>query len=233
MMVQKKSIHEPGKLLILAIIFTTGVLVANIMATKVIDVFGIYAPMGIIVYPITFLMTDTITEVWGKQISKQVILGGLIANIFATVVLQLSTYIPAAPVYELFDEYAQVIGGVPRIAIASIASYYVSHTVDVHLFIKLNQKIHSHFFHKIKQKTNGKHLWLRNNVSTMTSQIIDSVVFMSIAFLGTVPLRVLLIMMGTQYVMKLIFALADTPFVYVTVKWAKGDFFKTKEVVSK
>lgn len=221
MMVQKKSIHEPGKLLILAIIFTTGVLVANIMATKVIDVFGIYAPMGIIVYPITFLMTDTITEVWGKQISKQVILGGLIANIFATVVLQLSTYIPAAPVYELFDEYAQVIGGVPRIAIASIASYYVSQTVDVHLF------------HKIKQKTNGKHLWLRNNVSTMTSQIIDSVVFMSIAFLGTVPLRVLLIMMGTQYVMKLIFALADTPFVYVTVKWAKGDFFKTKEGVSK
>src|SRR5699024_2304684 len=221
MMVQKKSIHEPGKLLILAIIFTTGVLVANIMATKVIDVFGIYAPMGIIVYPITFLMTDTITEVWGKQISKQVILGGLIANIFATVVLQLSTYIPAAPVYELFDEYAQVIGGVPRIAIASIASYYVSQTVDVHLF------------HKINQKTNGKHLWLRNNVSTMTSQIIDSVVFMSIAFLGTVPLRVLLIMMGTQYVMKLIFALADTPFVYVTVKWAKGDFFKTKEVVSK
>src|SRR5699024_2560420 len=218
MMVQKKSIHEPGKLLILAIIFTTGVLVANIMATKVIDVFGIYAPMGIIVYPITFLMTDTITEVWGKQISKQVILGGLIANIFATVVLQLSTYIPAATVYELFDEYDQVIGVVPRIA---IASYYVSQTVDVHLF------------HKIKQKTNGKHLWLRNNVSTMTSQIIDSVVFMSIAFLGTVPLRVLLIMMGTQYVMKLIFALADTPFVYVTVKWAKGDFFKTKEVVSK
>src|SRR5699024_9870085 len=221
MMVQKKSIHEPGKLLILAIIFTTGVLVANIMATKVIDVFGIYAPMGIIVYPITFLSTDTITEVWGKQISKQVILGGLIANIFATVVLQLSTYIPAAPVYELFDAYAQVIGGVPRVAIASIASYYVSQTVAGHLF------------HKIKQKTNGKHQWLRNNVSTMTSQIIDSVVFMSIAFLGTVPLRVLLIMMGTQYVMKLIFALADTPFVYVTVKWAKGDFFKTKEVVSK
>src|SRR5699024_5295418 len=102
-----------------------------------------------------------------------------------------------------------------------IASYYASQTVDVHLF------------NKIKQKTNGKHLWLRNNDSTITSKIIDSTVFMSIAFLGTVPLRVLLITMRTQYVMKLIFALADTPFVYVTVKWAKGDFFKTKEVVSK
>src|SRR5699024_12582253 len=107
LLINKISLREPCCLLILAIIFTTGLLVANIMATKVIDVFVIYAPMGIIVYPITFLMTDTITEVWGKQISKQVILGGLIANIFATVVLQLSTYIPAAPVYELFDEYAQ------------------------------------------------------------------------------------------------------------------------------
>lgn len=201
--------HAPGKLIIMAVIFAATLLLSNIMAVKQINIGMLITPIGIMAYPITFVIMDTVVEVWGKAIAKKLIIGGLLANILATIVLQLSTMIPSAEVFSFHEEFTIILAGVPRIALASLISYYISQMIDVTIFSKL------------KDKMNGKRLWIRNNVSTMASQLADSVLFIGIAFAGVVPTKVLFIMMGSQYLIKFILAVLDTPFVYMAVAWAK------------
>ena len=104
-----------------------------------------------------------------------------------------------------------ILSGTPRIVFASLVAYFISQTHDVWSF---------HFW---KKKTNGKHLWWRNNVSTITSQIIDTVVFIGVAFWGVLPGSVLIGMMLSQYAIKVGIALADTPFCYLLVRWLKKE----------
>ena len=108
------------------------------------------------------------------------------------------------------EAYVLVVGMVPRIVLGSLVAYLISQLHDVWAF---------HFW---KGKTKGKHLWIRNNASTIVSQLIDSVVFVTIAFIGVVPGSVLLMMIVVQYVSKVIIAIVDTPFIYLGVWWLKG-----------
>lgn len=203
--------HAPGKLMILAILFASGLLLSNIMAVKVFSIGGLEGPTGLLIYPITFVIMDTVVEVWGKSTARKLIVGGLVANLMAAIVLTLSTHIPTAPFLDLHEAYSTILGGVPRIAVASMVAYYVSQSLDVALFSKL------------KNKFKGKHLWIRNNVSTMTSQLVDAVLFIVIAFSFTMPIQAILTMIAVQYGMKLILAAMDTPFVYMAVAWARKE----------
>lgn len=114
--------------------------------------------------------------------------------------------IPPADFWEGQDAYNAILGSVPRIVLASMVAYLVSQHHDVFAF---------HFWRRL---TNGRFLWLRNNASTMVSQGIDTVLFITIAFAGTVPLDILGSMLATQYVIKLLIAVADTPLCYALVK---------------
>ncbi|WP_010531732.1 queuosine precursor transporter [Lentibacillus jeotgali] len=210
-MINSSQDNNVGKLIIFSMIFVSGLLLSNIMGQKVIDVFGIVLTVGIFAYPVTFLMTDTISEVWGKDVAQKVVIGGFVANIIMVIGLYLSTLPAAIPdQYPFGEEYALILAGVPRITLASLAAYLVSQFVDVNLF------------HFIKKKTNGKHLWLRNNASTMVSQMLDTIVFIVVAFAGTMPVSAMISMMAAQYFIKFLFAMIDTPFVYILVNWAKG-----------
>src|SRR5690625_1413193 len=205
-----RGVNNPGKLVIISMIFVSGLLLSNIMGQKIISVFGLALTVGIFAYPITFLMTDTVTEVWGRKVAQQVVLGGFIANLIMVIGLYLSTLPEAiADQYPLNAEYAMILAGVPRITLASLTSYLFSQYIDVNLFSYL------------KKETNGKQLWLRNNGSTMTSQLIDSILFITVAFVGVMPISSILTMILAQYVVKVIFALADTPFIYPLVRWAR------------
>ncbi len=114
------------------------------------------------------------------------------------------------------EAYDTILGSVPRIVLASMVAYLVSQHHDVWAF---------HFWRNI---TKGKFLWLRNNASTMVSQGIDTVLFISIAFIGTVPTNVLLSMLVGQYVMKLVIALLDTPLCYILVGLIRSRTYDTK-----
>lgn len=198
-----------GKLAVLSIIFVTGLLMANIMGQKVVNFGPIMSPLGILAFPITFIMMDTITDVFGKKKAHMVIWGGLAANVVMALGLWLSSLVPSAEVYGLHSEYAAILAGVPRITLASLVTYVVSQMLDVHVFTK------------IKERTGNKRLWLRNNASTMLAQVVDSVLFISIAFVGTMPLAVLGIMMASQYLIKFVATILSTPFVYLGVVWAR------------
>ena len=196
-------------LAVLATLFTTCLLVANIIAVKLVSIGGWVVPAGVIAYPLTFLFTDVISELYGRRIASRVIWVGFGANLLMVVLVFGGKLLPSAPFWEGQPAYESILGMVPRIVLASMVAYLISQHHDVFAF---------HFW---RRKTKARFLWLRNNASTMVSQALDTGLFIPIAFWGTVPTETLVNMLLTQYVIKLAIAACDTPFCYLLVALLK------------
>lgn len=196
-------------------IFTALIVIANVISSKIIFVgeigsVNLIGPAGVIVYASTFLITDIIGEIYGKEYSKKAVITGFFANIIAVIAILIAINWTPAPFLsnEFLNSFNKILGFTPRIVLASMVAYLISQTHDVYAF---------HFW---KRKTKGRHLWLRNNASTIVSQAIDTAVFITIAFYGLVANEVLLSMIFGQYVLKVFIALFDTPFIYIaTLTW--------------
>lgn len=193
----------------LTAVFVLALAAANVIASKVIMIFGLSAPAGIIVYPVTFMVTDVVSEVYGKHYSKRVVWTGFAMMLLLLAITQVAIWLPPTPFYKQQGAFKQIFSASARIIIASLIAYLASQTCDVALF---------HFWRNV---TNARYLWIRNNLSTMTSQFIDTVLFILIAFYGIYSLPDCLRLIGGQYLFKFVFAVLDTPFVYLGVWWAK------------
>ncbi len=196
----------PMALIALAMSFMTLLLVANIIAVKPLALNGWILPAGVIAYPFTFLVTDTISELYGRKVATRVVWYGFGLSIAMVVLVYIAKVLPAASFWQGQDDYDTILGSVPRIVLGSLSAYIVSQHIDVIMF------------HLVRRITTGRHLWLRNNASTIVSQAIDTVLFISIAFAGSVPTGTLWNMMVTQYVVKVCIAALDTPVVYALVR---------------
>ena len=188
--------------IILLSIFIGSITIASVLANKIISVFGFFVPAGILAYSITFICTDVISEIWGKDRAKNVVSGGFIALIFAFLLVQIALIWPKAPFWNGEEAFSTILGSTTRIIIASFAAYLISQFHDVWAF---------HFWRRV---TSARFLWLRNNASTIVSQLLDSVVFITIAFYGSMPLLPLIV---GQWVVKVGIAVLDTPLVYLLV----------------
>lgn len=204
------------KLVLLMSFFAALYVTSNILAFKLVEVGPLTLPLGLLAFPFLFLITDTVAEVYGQYSARRMILNGFMAMIAVLALMQLAVYIPPAGFMEGFpqDAFAAVLGATLRITGGSMVAYLISQYHDVWAF---------HFWRK---KTGGKHLWLRNNLSTFVSQLLDSVIFITIAFAGIYPIAVLWSMILGQWVVKWLIALADTPLCYLLVAWAKKDDIK-------
>lgn len=180
------------------------VVIANVIAGKIV-IFGPFVvPAAVIVYASTFLITDIIAEKWGKQQARKAVWVGFYANLLLVVSVFIAINWKAAPFAQDFaNMFSSVLGLTPRVVLASMVAYLASQHHDVFAFIKL------------KEKTKGKHLWLRNLASTSVSQAIDTCIFIPIAFYGVFDIGPLLL---GQYLVKLIIAGMDTPFLYGVIK---------------
>ncbi|MFP4266501.1 MAG: queuosine precursor transporter [Spirochaetaceae bacterium] len=180
------------------------VIIANIQVTKTVELFGITATLGNIVYASSFLVTDILSENYGKKDARRAVGIGFFSLILFTLLMNLALFFEPAPGDFAHESMNTIFGFLPRIVAASLAAYGVSQLHDVFAY------------HRWKQKFPGKRfIWLRNNMSTMVSQLIDSLIFTSIAFWGVFPQAVLLEIFITTYLLKWIVALLDTPFVYL------------------
>lgn len=178
-------------------------MLCNIQVMKTIELFGLTTTLGNILYASVFLATDMISEFHGKQDAKKAVLLGFVTLAMTVGYMQLALLFQPAG-----DDFAQphlsaLFGFMPRIALGSLAAYLTSQLHDIWIF------------HLIKERTGGKHLWLRNNLSTMSSQLLDSLVFCSIAFLGLFPMSVWWEIVLSTYIIKLAVAALDTPFLYL------------------
>lgn len=194
---------------LLEVIFIASLIAANVVAVKLLLIGSFIQAAGIICYPITFLVTDIFSEVFGKERAKRLVWFGFIAQLWFLLMVTIGRYLPYPQFWDAQNAYVRIIGFIPRLVLGSLIAYLVSQLHDVWAF---------HFW---KKKTKGKYLWIRNNASTIVSQLIDSVVFVTIAFIGVVPGKVLLMMIVVQYVCKVIIAIADTPLVYLGVRWLR------------
>ena len=192
-------------LVALSMIFAVLILVANITAVKIIAIGSESIDAGIIAYPLTFLISDVISEIYGRKTATKIIWLGFAVNVMMVVMIFIAGKIPAAPFWIDQTAYDTIVGSVPRIVIASMVAFLVSQNHDV-LAFDMWKKI-----------TGGKYLWLRNNASTSVSQAIDTVIFVLLAFAGTYSWSTIWSMIWVTYVIKLAVALADTPFVYLLV----------------
>ena len=203
-------------LLLIHVIFVISIVVANIVGCKVIDtglsVFGIPLSLsgGAITYAFTFLCTDIIGEVWGKTDAKKAVKYGFIGQVFAIVLIMVTQYTPTYDM-EMQAAYEKLLGQSPMFVLGSLCAYACSQTWDVWIF----HKVRNHFDAK-------PHLrWIWNNVSTATSQIIDTIIYAFVAFgIGMGWLwdgEKLVMLVGIiigQYLLKLCLAIIDTPFFY-------------------
>lgn len=204
----------------LAMAFITTLVVANIIAIKLFS-FSVpiipddwlidnvwVLPVSAFTYPLTFLITDTIAELYGRRATTRIVWMGFGCSILMLIMIYIGKILPGADFWVADggqDAYDFILGSVPRIVAASMVAYLVSQNFDVFAF---------HFW---RRKTDGRHLWFRNNASTMMSQAIDTALFITIAFAGTVPGSVLATMLVGQYLVKVCLAALDTPVVYALV----------------
>lgn len=183
-------------------------ILANIAASKSITLFGLTTTAGSILYASSFLSTDILSEKYGKKVASKAVFMGIIITVLWMIGTQITVmFTPSASDF-INESLKDVFGVVPRICIASLVGYTVSQFIDVILYHTLWKK----------SGYSSKKLWLRNNVSTLTSQLIDTVIFATIAFLGTVPFNIYIEIMLTTYLFKAIVALCDTPFAYLARK---------------
>ena len=199
----------------LASIFTGAIVAANLMGTKVIPFFTIMGfqftgSVGIFLFPLTFLVTDIVAEIYGPRATRAIVSGTLIVLVVVLGVTALATVIPPASRFaEQNESYVSVFRSSLRIMAASIVAFTFSQYHDVWAF---------DFWRK---RTQGRFLWLRNNASTVVSQLIDTVIFMLIAFWGSSERFTLAFVMGSMvppyYVIKVLAAFLDTPLVYLGV----------------
>jgi hypothetical protein len=183
-----------------------GVVICNIQVIKVVKMFGLVATLGNVVYASLFFNTDILSELYGKKEARRGVWLGFFSLIMATIAMQFAIrFVPDQS--DIFQSHLQAIFGLmPRIVAASLSAYLLSQLHDVWAF---------HFW---KRTTKGKHLWLRNNLSTMVSQLIDSVTFCFLAFWGLFERDVFIQILLTTYLFKWLIAIVDTPFIYLA-RW--------------
>lgn len=187
-------------------LFVGLLILANIVAVKLVSI-GEFAilPAAVVIYIFTYPIIDVIVEIYGKEQAKQTVRAGLITQVIALVFISITVALPSASFWQGQASFETILNGSLRVIAASLISYFISQNLDVYVFDRL------------KKKHGTKKLWLRNNASTMVSQLLDTSIFITIAFAGTVPTAVLLGMIATQYVVKFFATIATTPLVYGAV----------------
>lgn len=185
-------------------LYISFILVAQILAAK-ISAFDLgfktfYGPSGVLVFSVTYLLTDIVNEKFGRKETQKMIWIGLISQIALVFFLWLGVIFPAAPFWTIQETWQQIFGMVPRIIIASWAAFIISENLDAYIFAWF------------KKFTKGKHLWTRNFFSSIPALLIDSLIFIPLAFGGTMPLLPLII---GQTSIKWLVGLINIPFMYL------------------
>jgi len=182
------------------------VVIANILVCKCVDLFGLSATLGNVMFGSVFLATDILTEKYGVKTARKAVWVGVVSEVLSLAVLQTALAFTPNELDMVNDSMKNIFGLYPRVTIASISMFVLSNQLDIFLF------------DKIKQKTNGKYLWLRNNIATCVSQCVENYLFYVIAFLGIYGMKDIGMMTLTCCIIEIIVAICDTPFIYLAVK---------------
>lgn len=204
-------IHERYSLwfLLVVAIFITSLITANITAVKLIEIFGFVMPAGIIIFPVSYIFGDVLTEVYGYRQARRVIWLGFVCNLLTVIAIGIGQILPPASFWDGQAAYERILGYTPRLLVASFLAYLVGEFAN------------SFVLAKMKIATNGRWLWTRTIGSTLVGQGLDSLVFITLAFAGTIPLAGLFSAIVTQWLAKSLYEAVATPLTYIVVRFLK------------
>ena len=207
-------------------LFVTTLVISNIIAVKLVSLFGLFVPAAVILFPIAYIFGDVLTEVYGYARARQVIWTGFFCNLIAVIAIYIGGLLPAAPFWTVggFSDaqgaqqaYQAILGFAPRLLLASFIAYLIG------------EFLNSFVLAKLKLRTAGRFLWIRTIGSTLIGQGADSAVFITIAFAGIIPASGLVQAVLSQWFLKTAYETIATPLTYVVVnalKKAEGeDYF--------
>ena len=204
--------HREGYSLAVVVVvalFVTALITANITAVKLIEVFGLVLPAAILVFPVSYICGDVLTEVYGYRVARRVIWLGFFCNLLAVVAIYLGGVLPAAPFWQDQHAYETILGYTPRLLAASFLAYLVGEFAN------------SYVLARMKVATNGRWLWSRTIGSTLVGQGLDSLVFVFLAFVGTIPFGAMISAIVAQWLVKSAYEALATPLTYVVVNRLK------------
>lgn len=193
-------------------------LLANLQGPKLTEIFGLQTSMGVILYSSIYFATDLLSERYGKAEATRAVMIGFTVSVIIIVMISLSLlYLPSSQpetasfALSVHEATTTLFNFTPRFVFGSLLAYLISQRFDVWIF------------HIIKEKTEGRHLWLRNNASTMASQAIDTVIYGLVVWWGVVDLVTAMQLALAKYFFKIIIAAMDTPFIYLARGWNMRD----------
>jgi len=193
-------------------VFVTCLVTANIIAVKVIAVAGLVMPAGVIIFPISYIFGDVLTEVYGYRQARRVIWLGFLCNLLVVAAIWIAQMIPPAGFWNAQAAYERILGFTPRLLAASFVAYLVGEFAN------------SFVLAKMKIATRGRWLWTRTIGSTLVGEGLDSLVFIALAFSGVMPSRLIAGTILTQWIVKCLYEAAATPLTYLA-----AGFLKRKE----
>jgi len=193
-------------------LFLTCLVAANIIAVKLVDLCGLTLPAAVIIFPVSYILGDVLTEVYGYRQARRVIWLGFLCNLLVVVAIVAAQVLPAASFWDGQAAYERILGYAPRILAASFLAYLMGEFAN------------SFVLAKMKIATRGRWLWSRTIGSTLVGQGLDSLVFMTLAFAGTIPAAGLASAVISQWLAKSAYEAVATPLTYLAVK-----FLKTRE----
>lgn len=199
---------SPWFVIILAI-FITSLITANIIAVKLVSLYGFVLPAAILIFPLSYIIGDVLTEVYGYHQARRVIWLGFFCNVIAVVAIWIGQMLPPASFWDGQASYERILGYAPRLLLASFLAYLVGEFSNAFVLAKM------------KIATKGRWLWLRTIGSTLIGQGLDSSIFMTLAFVGTIPLNALFTAVVIQWLAKSVYEAVVTPLTYVVVAFLK------------
>lgn len=203
---------------LILVIFVSCLIVSNILATKIFDFFGYYLPAGILVFPITYIIGDVVTEVFGYKTMKRFVFLGFIANIITVTFIAISLNLTPAPFWEKQEHYLSILSQTPQILLGSLLGYL------------LGSLSNSWSMEKIKTLTKGKLLWFRTIVSTIIGEGIDTIIFILVAFSFIIDFPHLMQMIIVQWIFKVAYETIATPITYLIISKVRSSITKGYEV---
>lgn len=194
---------------VIAAVFVTCLITANIIAVKFILLLGFLVPAGVIVFPLSYLFGDVMTEVYGYAAARRVIWLGFACNLLTVIAIYIGGIAPAAPIWTQQAAYNAILGFTPRLLLGSFIAYLVGEFTNSFVLARL------------KIATRGRWLWTRTIGSTLIGEGFDTIIFITIAFWGIIPPGVMLQAILTQWVFKVLYEVVATPFTYLVVGFLK------------
>jgi len=199
---------SPWFVMIVAL-FITCLITANIIAVKLISLYGFILPAAILIFPLSYIIGDVLTEVYGYRQARRVIWLGFFCNFITVVAIWIGQMLPSASFWDGQASYERILGYAPRLLFASFLAYLVGEFSNAFVLAKM------------KIATKGRWLWLRTIGSTLIGQGLDSAIFITLAFVGTIPLNALFSAVVIQWLAKSLYEAVVTPLTYVVVAFLK------------